>query len=64
MAVQGKVCFTGPSRLRVAEEALRGAGCELVLGKSQDEFPEFRYERKELIALIGDCDIVYPAGRD
>jgi phosphoglycerate dehydrogenase-like enzyme len=64
MAAKGKVCLTGPSRLRVAEDALRAAGCELVLGKSQDDFPEFRYERKQLIDLIGDCDIVYPAGRD
>jgi phosphoglycerate dehydrogenase-like enzyme len=64
MAAKGKICMTGPSRLRVAEDALRGAGCDLVLGKSQDEFPDFRYDRKQLVDLIGDCDIVYPAGRD
>lgn len=56
--------MTGPSRLRVAEEALRSAGCELVMGNSQDDFPDFRYERKQLIDLIADSDIVYPAGRD
>jgi phosphoglycerate dehydrogenase-like enzyme len=64
MAAKGKICMTGPSRLRVAEDALRGAGCELVLGKSQDDYPDFRYDRKQLIDLIGGCDIVYPAGRD
>ena len=64
MAAKRKVCLTGPARLAVAETALRNAGCELVLGKSQDDFREFRYERKDLIKLIGDCPIVYPAGRD
>jgi len=64
VAAQRKVCFTGPPRLAVAEAALRRAGCELVMGKSQDDFREFRYERKELVKLIGDCPMVYPAGRD
>jgi D-3-phosphoglycerate dehydrogenase len=64
MAVKRKVCFTGPSTLKIAEESLRSAGCELVLGKSADDFREFRYERKELINLIGDCDILFPSGRD
>jgi len=64
MAVKRKVCITGPSPLKLAEETLRNAGCELVLGKSADEFREFRYPPKELIDLIADSDIVYPAGRD
>ena len=51
-------------RIKLAEEMLRGAGCELVLGKPQDDFRTFRYERKELVNLIGDCPIVYPSGRD
>ena len=64
MAAKRKVCLTGPTGLKVAEDALRQAGCELVLGKPLDEFREFRYERKELVKLIGDCPIVFPAGRD
>ena len=64
MAVKRKVCFTGPMRIKVAEDILRKAGCELVLGKPQDDFRTFRYERKELVNLIGDCPIVYPSGRD
>jgi phosphoglycerate dehydrogenase-like enzyme len=64
MATRRKICFTGPMRTTVAEDILRDAGCELVLGKPQDEFRVFRYERKELVALIGDCPIVYPSGRD
>jgi phosphoglycerate dehydrogenase-like enzyme len=64
MAIKRKVCVTGPMRIKVAEDILREAGCELVLGKPQDDFRTFRYERKELVNLIGDCPIVYPSGRD
>src|SRR5262245_59475724 len=64
MAAKRKVCVTGPMRVKIAENILRDAGCELVLGKPQDDFRTFRYERKELIQLIGDCTIVYPSGRD
>jgi phosphoglycerate dehydrogenase-like enzyme len=61
---QRKVCLTGPSRLKVAEDLLRAAGCDLQLGKPADDFPDFRYERKQLVSLIGHCDIVFPVGRD
>jgi phosphoglycerate dehydrogenase-like enzyme len=64
MAVKRKICFTGPMRITIAEDLLRNAGCELVMGKPQDDFRTFRYERKELVNLIGDCSIVYPSGRD
>jgi D-3-phosphoglycerate dehydrogenase / 2-oxoglutarate reductase len=64
MATKRKICFTGPMRTTVAEDILRDAGCELVLGKPQDDFRTFRYERKALVNLIGDCPIVYPSGRD
>jgi len=64
VAIKRKVCLTGPARIALAQDALRSAGCELVLGKSQDDFRDFRYERKDLIKLIGDCPVVYPAGRD
>ena len=64
MAIKRKVCFTGPMRITIVEDTLRSAGCELVMGKPQDDFRTFRYERKELINLIGDCSIVYPSGRD
>jgi phosphoglycerate dehydrogenase-like enzyme len=64
MAAKRKICLTGPMRIKIVENTLREAGCELVLGKPQDDFRTFRYERKELINLIGDCSIVYPSGRD
>ena len=64
MGAKRKVCLTGPMRIKLAEEILRAAGCELVLGKLQDDFRTFRYERKELVNLTGDCPIVYPSGRD
>lgn len=64
MPIKRKVCFTGPARSAIAETLLRSAGCELVMGKSQDDFRRYRYERRELIELIGDCPIVYPSGRE
>lgn len=59
-----KVCFTGPTRLTLAEDLLRNAKCELVLGKSSDDFRTYRYERRELVSLIADCDVLFPSGRD
>lgn len=59
-----KVCFTGPTRLTLAEDILRQRNCQLVMGKSSDDFRNFRYENRELIKLIGDCDVVVLAGRD
>ena len=59
-----KVCFSGPTRFKLAQEILARAGCELVLGKGVDDFPSFRYESRELIRLIGDSDILFGSGRD
>ena len=64
MAIKRKICLTGPMRITIVEDTLRNAGCELVMGKPQDDFRTFRYARKDLIDLIGDCSIVYPSGRD
>jgi len=64
MASKRKVCFSGPTRLTLAEDLLRHAQCELVLGKSADDFRTYRYERRELVNLIGDCDVLFPSGRD
>ncbi|HWO40452.1 MAG TPA: NAD(P)-dependent oxidoreductase [Candidatus Eisenbacteria bacterium] len=59
-----KVCLTGPTRLALAYDLLRAAGCAVVLGRSNDEFPDYRYERRELLHLIGDADVLFPAGRE
>jgi D-3-phosphoglycerate dehydrogenase len=64
MAAKRKICFTGPMRTTVCEDILRAADCELVMGKPQDDYRTFRYERKELVNLVGDCSIIYPSGRD
>ena len=64
MAIKRKICLTGPMRIKIVEDTLRNAGCDLVLGKPQDDFRTFRYERKDLVNLIGDSSIVYPSGRD
>src|SRR5437016_12165306 len=59
-----KVCLSGPTRLTLAEDLLRKADCELVLGKSVDDFRSYRYERRELINLIADSAVVFAAGRE
>jgi D-3-phosphoglycerate dehydrogenase len=59
-----KVCFCGPTRFKLAQEILRDSGCELVLGKNVDDFPSFRYEKREFTRLIGDSDILFGSGRD
>lgn len=59
-----KVCISGPTRAKLSENLLREAGCELILGKSVDDFPEFRYERKELVQLIADSDALWVSGRE
>ena len=64
MTAKRKVCLTGPMRLKLIEELLRKADCELVLGKNSEDFRAYKYERRELIDLIGDCAVVYPSGRD
>jgi D-3-phosphoglycerate dehydrogenase / 2-oxoglutarate reductase len=64
VGIKRKVCLTGPTRLKLAEETLRAAGCELVLGKNADDFRAHKYERQELIDLIGDAPVIYPSGRD
>ena len=64
MAPKRKVCITGPTRLTIAEDMLRQAGCELIMGKNLDDFRGFRYQRHELIDLIGDAPVVFPSGRD
>jgi phosphoglycerate dehydrogenase-like enzyme len=51
-------------RLKLIEELLQEADCELVLGKNAEDFRTHKYERRELIDLIGDCPVVYPSGRD
>jgi len=59
-----KVCLSGPTRLTLAEDLLRKADCELVLGKSVDDFRSYRYERRELINLIADSAVLFAAGRE
>jgi len=59
-----KLCISGPSRSKVAEELLKQAGCRLVLGKSSDDFPEHRYTKKELVDLIDDADALMVSTRE
>src|SRR5919109_5323271 len=59
-----KVCITGPTGLGLAEDLLRQARCEVALGKSIDDFRSYRYEKRELIDLIGESDVLFPSGRE
>lgn len=63
-AKERKICLTGPPRLKLSQEILEKAGCRLLLGKNYDDFPRFQYQKRELIALIGDADVLYPSGRE
>jgi len=46
MAAKRKICVTGPMRIKIAEKMLRDAGCELVLGKPQDDFRAYLVVRR------------------
>src|ERR671919_955920 len=59
-----KVCITGPARSRLVQETLEKAVCVIVSGKNYDDFPSYKYNRHELLELIGDCDILLPSGRE
>ena len=59
-----KVCIPAPHKLSVGRDMLEEAGCELVLGKDQDEFPRHRYTEDEMVTLVGDCDAIWAAQRD
>lgn len=59
-----KVCIPAPHKLSVGRDLLEKAGCELVLGKDQDQFPKHRYTEDELVELIGDSDALWAAQRD
>ncbi len=43
---------------------LEEAGCELILGKNQYDYPDFRYKEDELIRLIGDAEVLWVTQRD
>lgn len=62
--LKGKVCITGPTRPSIAEEMLKEAGFEIILGKSVADFPDFRYPMDDLIGLIGDADVLLVSGRE
>jgi phosphoglycerate dehydrogenase-like enzyme len=59
-----KVCITGPTRSRLVQETLEQAGCEVVSGKNYDDYPSYKYSRRELLDLIGDADVLLPSGRE
>ncbi len=63
-ASERKVCIPGPTRKDLVLELLTKAGCEVVAGKNIDDFPEHRYQPKDLIDLIGDASAIVVTTRD
>jgi len=59
-----KVCISGPTDRPWVEAELRAAGCEVVLGKSVEEFPEHHYHEEAFIDLIGNSDILLVSTRE
>ena len=59
-----KVCIPAPHKLSVGRDVLEEAGCELVLGMDQDEYPKHLYTEDELVELVGNSDAIWAAQRD
>jgi len=59
-----KVCISGPTDRPWVEAELRAAGCEVVLGKSFEAFPEHFYQVEAFIDLIGDSDVLLVSTRE
>ena len=55
---------TGPWEQAGWQEPLEDAGCEVVLGKSFDQFPGEAYSEDELVELLRDADIAIVSTRD
>ena len=65
MGARRKVCFTGPMRVKIAEDILRTRVVSWYWENLRMIFLIFATSAGELIQLIGDCrHIVYPSGRD
>ena len=60
----GKVCVSGSTYREFVRTELTEAGCDLVLGKSDEDFPQHRYTDAAMVELIGDADILLVPTRD
>ena len=59
-----KVCISGPTDRSWVEAQLRTNGCDVVLGKSYEGFPEHHYYEAELVELIGSSDLLLVSSRE
>ena len=59
-----KVCISGPTDRSWVEVQLRTNGCDVVLGKSYEGFPEHHYYEAELVELIGNSDLLLVSSRE
>ena len=59
-----RVVATGPWEQLEWQKPLEDAGCEVVLGKSFDQFPGEVYSEQDLIDLLRDADVALVSTRD
>jgi D-3-phosphoglycerate dehydrogenase / 2-oxoglutarate reductase len=59
-----RVVATGPWERPGWQAPLEEAGCEVVLGRSFDQFPGLAYSDEELIELLADADAVLVSTRE
>jgi len=59
-----KICISGPTDRPWVQDELRAAGCEVVLGRSIEDFPDHLYDEGSLIGLIGDSDMLLVSTRE
>jgi D-3-phosphoglycerate dehydrogenase / 2-oxoglutarate reductase len=64
MAEGWRVVVTGPWKRAGWQEPLDAAGCEVVQGRSFDEFPGLEYSEDELIDLLRDADATIVSTRE
>ena len=64
MQKRWRVVATGPWEQLEWQRPLEDAGCEVVLGKSFDQFPGEVYSEQDLIDLLRDADVALVSTRD
>ncbi len=56
--------LTPRKKSSICYQILEEAGCELVYGKSLDDFPKYKYSEQELVDLFSEVDGIVVGGRD
>src|SRR3712207_3964482 len=64
MAERWRVVVTGPWEKAGWQQPLEAVGCEVVQGRSFDQFPGLEYSEDELIDLLRDADATIVSTRE